>query len=394
VTARICSNTGASADVEADGGQAYVIPSKSTKVSFAALGAWTDFSGTTESYAVLNQTSHGVPSSPTRTYKRSSLGTVTVNSRRGPTGSTYSDVAVQPSGKGCGLDLYAELVSSDVPTTAKIHLSPTSWTVRSDEFATANRTGESWDIGGYFANRKVVAGKSYSVHFYASAWGPGAELPQIYNGRISYGINNGFEDPSYPGAGSVEGGDKATATLTFKGKTVKTKKDTGWMSGPLELSYQVKKSGWYTVRNVASRYYPEITYPAGMMSTTTVATYRFQAKPTTTTLAPVYAIGLVPGGLNSYNRAKAGATTNVALKLTRKNFSDGPAGKNPKIKTITAQMSTDSKTWKSVKVKKINGVWTAMVVNPHAGLISLRVRATCTTGAYTEVTINRAYGIA
>ena len=27
-------------------------------------------------------------------------------------------------------------------------------------------------------------------------------------------------------------------------------------------------------------------------------------------------------------------------------------------------------------------------------LISLRVRATCTTGAYTEITINRAYGIA
>lgn len=393
VSARICSKTGASYNVEADGDQAYVIPSMSTKVSFAALGSWTDVSGTTDSYAVLNQTSSGVPTSAYRTYSRSGLATVTVTSRRGPTGSNYSDVAVQPSAAGCGLDLYAEMVSTDVATTSKIHLSPATWDIRSDEFATAIKTGESWDIGSYFVNRKVAAGKSYSVRFYAGAWGPGAELPTISNGTISYGINNGFEDPAYPGTGSVEGGDKATGTLTFQGKTVKTKKDTGWMPEPLALSYAVKKSGWYTLRNVASRYYPEIAYPSGMLSTTSTAVYHFPAKPKSTALAPVYAIGIVPAALNNYSRAKPKTTTNVALRLTRKSYSGLSAGKNPAVKSVTAQISTDSKTWKSVPVRKVAGEWTAVVPNPASGYVSVRARATTTTGAYTEITIYRAYAI-
>ena len=393
LSARVCSRTGASYNVEASGDQVYVIPTTSKKVGFAALGSWTDLSGTTDSYAVLNQTT-GVPASPTRTYRTSALASVTVNSRRGPGGTNFSDVAVQPVAPGCGSELFAELVSSDVPTTSKLHLSPTSWDIRSDEFATAKKTGESWDIGGYMTTRKVVAGKSYSVRFYGAAWGPGALLPYVSNGAISYDLNDGFEDPAYPGSGgSVEGGDKATATLTFKGKTVKTKKDTGWMPETTFLSYKVKKSGWYTLRNVASRYYPEITYPTGMLSTTSIATYRFQAKPKTSTLAPVYALQMVPAGLNSYNRAKPKTTTNVALKLTRKSWFDVKPGKNPTVKSVTMKMSTDGKTWKSVTVRKIRGVWTAVIANPSAGAVSLRARATYTSGAYTEVTIYRAYGI-
>jgi hypothetical protein len=387
ITARVCSLTGASYDLEAGGDQLYAIPSTSKKVGFAALGSWTDATGTTDSYAVLNQTT-GVPSSPARTYSRSALATVTVDSRRGPGGTNFSDVAVQPVAPGCGMDLYAELVSSDMPTRSAVHLSPTSWDIRSDEFATARKTGESWDIGGYMTTRKVAAGKAYSVRFYAGAWGPGAMLPDVSNGTISYDLNDGFEDPAYPGSGgSVEGGDKATATLKFGGKTVKTRKDTGWMPETTFLSYKVKKSGWYTLSNVSSRYYPEITYPKGMLSTTSIATYRFQAKPKSSAVPAVYAVQMVPAGLNRYNHAVPKSTTNVALKLTRK------ASKNPAVKAVTAKMSTDSKTWKSVPVRKIGGVWTAVVPNPSAGLVSLRVRATTTTGAYTEVTVYRAYGI-
>jgi len=393
VSARVCSQTGASYDVEADGDQVYVVPTASKTVSFAALGSWTDLSGTTDSYAVLNQTV-GVPSNPTRTYKQSALGTVTVDSRRGPGGTSFSDVAVQPIAKGCGSELYAELVSSDVPTTSNIHLSPTSWDVRSDESATAKKNGDTYDIGGYMTDRKVAAGKSYSIRFYAAAWGPGRLLPYVSNGEISYDMNDGFEDPAYPGSGSsVEGGDKATATLKFNGKTVATKKDTGWMPETTFLSYAVKKPGWYTLSNLASRYYPEITYPTGMLSTTSIATYRFQAKPNSSALPSVYALQMTPAALNHYNQAEPMSTTNVALKLTRESTSDLKPGKNPTVKSVTAQMSTDGKTWKSVPVKKIGGVWTAMVGNPSGGAVSLRARATCTSGAYTEVTIYRAYGI-
>jgi hypothetical protein len=208
-------------------------------------------------------------------------------------------------------------------------------------------------------------------------------------------MNDGFEDPAYPAdGGSVEGGDKATAIVKFNGKTVATKKDTGWMSDTTFLSYKVKKAGWYTVGNVASRYYPEITYPAGMLSPATVATYRFQAKPKSSVLAPVYAIQMTPAALNHYNRAKPNSTTNVALKLTRNTWSDLKPGKNPPLKALSAKMTADGKTWKAVPVKKIGGVWTAVVANPpSSGAVTLRVRATCTSGAYTEVTVYRAYGI-
>jgi hypothetical protein len=130
-----------------------------------------------------------------------------------------------------------------------------------------------------------------------------------------------------------------------------------------------------------------------MLSTTSIATYRFQAKPKSSALAPVYALQMTPAALNHYNRAKPKSTTKVALKLTRKPWSDVKPGKNPTVKSVTAKMSTDGKTWKSVTVKKIGGVWTAVVGNPSGGAVSLRARVTCTTGAYTEVTIYRAYGI-
>ncbi|MEU4239647.1 hypothetical protein [Actinoplanes sp. NPDC026619] len=393
ISVRICSLTGASYNIDAGGDQVYVVPTTSKKVGFAALGSWTDLSGTTDAYAVLNQTT-GVPASPTRTFARSGLAHVTVASRRGPSGSNFSDVAVQPVAKGCGQDLFAELVSSEVPTTSKIHLSPTSWDIRSDEFATVTKTGESWDIGGYMTTRTVAAGKSYALRFYGAAWGPGSLLPSMSNGYLSYNLNDGFEDPDYPGRGSsVEGGDKATATLKFGGKTVKTKKDTGWMPEMTYLSYKVKKAGWYTLTNASTRYYPEIKYPAGMLSTASTATYRFNVKPKATVIAPVYALQMIPADLNYYNKAKPSSTTKVTLKLTRKSWSDIKAGKNPTVKSVTATMSTDGKTWKSVPVKKINGAWTAVVPNPAAGAVSLRARATTTTGAYTEVTIYRAYGI-
>ena len=129
-------------------------------------------------------------------------------------------------------------------------------------------------------------------------------------------------------------------------------------------------------------------------STSSVATYRFQAKPKATALAPVFAVQMIPAGLNLWNKAAPGSTTNVALKLTRKSWSpDVKAGKNPTVKAVTAQMSTDGRTWRSVPVRKIGGTWTAVVGNPSSGAVSLRARETNTNGSYTEVTISRAYVI-
>lgn len=395
IDAQVCTPIDTSYNVEAvtsGSNPIYVIPNSSKNLSFGALGSWTDLSGKTDSYAIRASTT-GVPSNPARILSRSKLATVTVASRRGPTASESTDVAVQPIQGGCGDYLYSELWSSTVPTSAKVHLSAGSWIVRTDAFSTT-KSGASPDIGGFFTKHKFAAGKAYGVPFYNAAWGPGTMLPVTLNGRLWFGLDSMFMDPVFPDAGG-EGGDKGTATLTLGGKTVAVKKDPGWVSEAPMLVYTVKKAGWYTLTDTASRYYPEITFPAGMLSTRTSVTYRFYAKPKSYALAQVYSIQMRPGGLDGYNRAKPGSTTSVPLKLNRLSQDpDAKRGANPKVKTVTAKMSADGgKTWRTVPVKKINGTWTAIVTNPASGAVSLRARAAYTSGGYTDVTIIRAYGI-
>ena|SRR5690349_3089062 len=162
------------------------------------------------------------------------------------------------------------------------------------------------------------------------------------------------------------------------------------------LSYKVKKAGWYTITNTAYRYYPGITFPAGMLSTKSAVSYRFHTKPKSNALAQVFSVTMVPIGLDRWNKAEGGSTTNVALQLNRyAQNPDAKRGKNPKLKSLTVKMSPDGgRTWRTIGVRKINGSWTAIVPNPAAGAVTLRARATYTSGGYTDVTIYRAYGIA
>ncbi|MEU8230055.1 hypothetical protein AB0C12_10670 [Actinoplanes sp. NPDC048967] len=393
LSARICTKTSASYNVEAYGDTVYVIPTTSKKIAFAALGTWSDSSALADAYAVVHQTT-GVPKKPTRTLKVSSLGTVSVVSNLGPAGSNNTDVAVQPIKRGCADDMYSGLWSTDRPSRAKLKLTPGAWHIRSGTSA-ATRNGETWNIGSYFAERKVAGGKSSTVRFYNAAWGPSTQLPTTLYGRVSFRLNEMFTDPAFTRNDTGgEGGDKATATLSFKGKTVKTKKDRGWEPDMTVLDYKVKKAGWYTLTNTATRYYPEIRYPAGMLSTKSVVSYRFYTKPKSNALAEVNSVTMVPTGLNGWNKA-GGKTTNVALKLNRYTQDpDAKRGKNPRFKSLGVKMSADGgKTWRTVKVKKIKGVWTAVVPNPASGAVSLRARATYKSGGYTDVTIYRAYGI-
>ncbi|MBM2617505.1 hypothetical protein JIG36_18270 [Actinoplanes sp. LDG1-06] len=132
-----------------------------------------------------------------------------------------------------------------------------------------------------------------------------------------------------------------------------------------------------------------------MLSTTSRVTYRFSTKPKASALAGVYSVHLRPTGLNLVNRAKAGSTTKVAINLLRTAANpDAKRGTDPKLSRMTAQMSPDSgQTWRTVPVQKIGGTWYATVTNPSTSAVALKVRATVAGGAYTEVTVFRAYGI-
>ncbi|WP_203833925.1 hypothetical protein [Actinoplanes campanulatus] len=185
---------------------------------------------------------------------------------------------------------------------------------------------------------------------------------------------------------------KVKASLKLGGKTLKTFTPTSDRS---EIDFRVKKAGWYTLTNTGTRYEPGFVFPAGMLSTATSVTFRFYAKKNTSELTQTMAVQHVPAGLNSYNLAKPSSTTNVALKLTRYlTYGDMKKGANPKLKSLSTKISTDGgRTWRSVPIRKINGVWHAIVPNPASGAVSLRTRATYTNGGYTEATVFRAYAI-
>jgi hypothetical protein len=400
IKAEICTNTGgANAEVGAsagDGNPLYVIPTASKKISFAAMTTWYDPDGVADNYAVLHRTV-GVPSNPNRTFYQSQLGTTTVESRRGPTGTPHGEVAVQPTSNGCGNRLYAGLWSLDKPNTAKIHFSPGSWEIRGF-FPSWGSNGDYHSLGEQSAHRGIVAGRSSFVRFGGASWGPGFHLPVTYQGRIEFPLDDMFQDPNFNGLNenyNYIAGDRAKATLTFGGKVVKTAYDTGFGQYMPTLVYRVKKAGWYTLTNTASRYYPGATFQSGMLSTGSTVTHRFYAKPNTSVLAQAATIQHMPTGLNGYNRAKPGSVTTVALKLNRYVlWEDIKRGANPTLKSLTTKVSFDGgKTWKSVPVKKINGVWAAVVTNPASGAVSIRTRATYTSGGYTEAGIQRAYAI-
>nr|WP_221380483.1 hypothetical protein [Actinoplanes polyasparticus] len=396
LTMRVCTRTSASDDVEASAfpdTKLYVVPNTSKYLGFAALGSWSDGSGASTSYAVLHQTT-GVPGGLGKTYNASKLANFRVVQKRGPSGSVYSNLAVQPQTSGCGNNLYAGLGGTDKPTISNVRVTPGTWDVRAESSATT-KSGETWNIGGYFAKRTVKAGKSYNLSFFNSAWGPGAQLPVTIRGVVQFGLNDMFSDPAFPRDGSVEGGDKASAALRFGGKAVAVKQDKGWEPEATYMYYTVKKAGWYTLTNTATRYYPEITFPSGMLSTTSRVTYHFQTKPNASALAGVYSVHLSPTGLSTSNKAKPASTTKVAIKLLRGAVDpDAKRGADPKVTKMTAQMSPDSgNTWRTVPVQKIGGAWYATVTNPKTSAVALKVRATVAGGAYTEVTVFRAYGI-
>ncbi|WP_250031708.1 hypothetical protein [Paractinoplanes maris] len=393
---RICTRTSASDGIEASGSfgtKLYVVPQSSKYLGFAALGSWSDNSGTSTSYTVLHQ-ANGVPGGLGRTFSRGQLATLRVVQKRGPSGSIYSGLAMQAVTSGCGDSLYAGLGGTDKPTISNVLVSPGTWDVRVDSSA-ATKSGETWNIGGYFAKRTVSAGKTYNLSFFNSAWGPGAQLPVTIRGVVQFGLNDMFSDPAFPRDGSVEGGDKASAALSFGGKAVAVKQDKGWEPESTYMYYTVKKAGWYTLTNTATRYYPEITFPSGMLSTTSRVTYRFQTKPNASALAGVYSVHLSPAGLSMTNKAKPGTTTKVAIKLLRGAVDpDAKRGIDPKVSKMTAQMSPDSgNTWRTVPVQKVGGTWYAIVTNPKTSAVALKVRATVAGGAYTEATVFRAYGI-
>jgi hypothetical protein len=214
--------------------------------------------------------------------------------------------------------------------------------------------------------------------------------------KLTFDTGAMFMDPGFTTwsqTGGWEGSSRSVNTLTFGGKVLAKKTTTDWKSGTTTFAHKIKKSGWYTLTTVAKRYRPGMKYPAGMLSTTSSASFRFWANPKVPAMAPVLLTRFVPAGLDIQNRARPGSITRVALRPNRN--TESPEGlPKIKVKSVSAKASFDGgKTWKVVTVKRSGTTWTALVGNPAAGAVALRAKITDTKGNSAEVTVYRAYAI-
>ena len=188
----------------------------------------------------------------------------------------------------------------------------------------------------------MTGGNSYSLTFFRAVYGPHRYVPWVARRVISFSTLGMVANPDsglsdYSDAGAT----RSTVTLTRSGKTLK--KQTRDSRSAYEFRYRISLAGWYGLTVDSRRYHPEgAPTPSWLLSPRTVAKFRFHANPDLYRTMPVHLVRFAASGLDSQNRAKAGSTTSVHLKLERpQQYRDAPRAKST-VRSVTAQVSYDN----------------------------------------------------
>ncbi|NUR49052.1 MAG: hypothetical protein HOV71_13035 [Hamadaea sp.] len=361
-------------------GRFFVLPNTSTELRFAYMSTWTR-SDDAEAYIVNGETAglprYGIMRST------SSLATLNAQVRKGPSGAAYNTLALQPNqdnGLSCSGSLYLSLKNAPAPYTMITHVSPGQWLVRSES-----------DIDFWWDRRTFTAGQQVTDVFNRAAWGPAHIVPAVAGKNITFDGQHMFTDWYQLGSQASE---KTVSTLTLNGATVATRTSTSWGDDSPQQYFPITTAGWYTLTSTATRYHPDFTYPADLLSPKVTTSFRFYAKPGTSTIAPVLLTRFLPGGLDLYNHAAPSSTTSVSLNFDRQRWLMDFPFPTATVKTVTAWASSDDgTTWRAVPVTVSGGRWSLSVSNPASGYVSLRAQVAGGAGNIGTTTIYRAYGI-
>ncbi|GLW30037.1 hypothetical protein [Actinoplanes regularis] len=394
VRAAICpGDTGAVAEIEAwnHPGRLFVIPNSSKQLRFAYSSVWQNYAGG-DAWIAAGSVTTSVPAGVRTTVKAASLATVTAVARRGPAGGTDNSFRLVEQAS-CRPGYGVEAANGPTPQVARIHATPGKWQLEADWSGTETNGGSA-SIGFDWRKLTLAAGKTYGKTFFASAWGPGFHVPEMTGKRLYFSTDKMFSDPAAPDM--FEASQKSLVTLTgSKNVLIKRQWRNGWGdNGDAGFTANITKAGWYIMQVNATRYRPGLVYPSGMLSPSAQAIFRMRLDPKAKphlvdTLLP----RMVPAGLNRLNQAPAGGTTVVQIKPERGTWNPDVKVGTATAKSVTLQVSSDGKSWKSMPVRKSGSVWLATVTNPASGPVWLRSRVTSTSGAYAQVTIARAYAV-
>ncbi|WP_328914894.1 MULTISPECIES: hypothetical protein [unclassified Streptomyces] len=377
--AEVCVTDGPSILAWADPGSMYVIPSSLSTLGLAYGSTWGTDRGDGDQYLVMGTHKKGLPSGVSTTFRQSALATVKVTARSGPVTGEVRIELDGDQGNPCGWGVLNVSTDRSLPYSFTAHVPPGKWEVleSSQDFA-------------YNDWHTYKAGKSYGVTVNRAVWGPGGELPYTSgSGRLYLNTTPMFVDPSL-----TYGTDyKATYKLTKAGKTLYTKTAAGYATTMIPV---LKSAGWYTLAVSATRHpSPGQKLPAGSLSTKSTLSLHFYADAKKSDQIRAYLTRFTPAGLSSYNRAKPGSTTTVALGMQRNKPQDHLVHRlSDSVKKVQAWYSTDAgKTWHTAKVKHSGGAWSTAVHNPKSGRVSLRSKVTDSHSDTATTTVLNAYAI-
>lgn len=385
VLASVCAGPDGLANLEGyqPGGALYVVPSSSHVFSSAYTGI--------EPGAVLSGVAVGVPENLGRAWNTSQLAKVTTTIRSGEQNAfyTYYDLGMGQA-PGSNLPCTAdpgELVSGvAAPYRVTELVTPGYWTVRTDDQANPGFVG-----GYYLSNQHFVARHSYSYALYAAAWAPHGQIADLRPDAIDFSVPM-FADRAGNG---FEASDKETLALRVAGHLLAKRGETDYGNQAQDFYVSTSRTGWYTLTDDESRYYPGLSF-SGILSPRVTFAWHFYAVPSTVgtdfRLTDGFWPSFQPEGLSLSNSAAPGSKTTVLIRFARQSFdtSNIPADSVTKVQ---AWFSADGTRWKSVAVHHIKAGWIAIMPNPTRGDVSLRVVATGSHGDTSSETVYKAYAI-
>jgi hypothetical protein len=383
VDARVCAgpSTIAMADGYQPGGAMYVVPSTSHvfNSSYIAVGQGAVLTGS----AVP-----GVPATLGGAFSTSGLAKVSLTVRSNEQAGYGTQFVLQPqppssNGPTCESDLWAPVANNPAPYTASTLVSPGTWNVRTDDYASPG------DIGGYFIDRNLAAGHSYAYTYYGAAWAPTGMLPMIWRHSIDlYG-------PTFADAGG-NGNDATTMNslaLSVNGRTVAKGSITNYGNAAPDFAPAISTAGWYTLTDTATRYYPQLAFPATILSPKVTLAWRFYASPTQAQEAAGFWTSFVPKSLSDTNSAAPRSQTTVTVRPYRTSDAPNVSVPSDSVTKVQAWWSGDGVHWNLLAVQHNTSGYYITVPNPASGYVNLRATVTGSHGDTSTETVYKAYAI-
>jgi hypothetical protein len=364
---------------------AYVVPMKAKGVTLYTYTVWEKKGNSVTEpspfrYDLIEVYRGGLPAHPTYTVRTSALARVSVRVRATDQ-NQQATLSLSPMGSaGPVLPLNAGTTLGATPARLTSYRSPGyQWQPIVD------LESPSGEIRDNVLNMNPYGRGHFTERYFAAVLAPQAENgPQadVEGRRMQVGA--GFPllgDPLHIGATDEDSGLTTRVRLYSGGRLLASSH-----GGNLNVRIPAA-SHRYSLHIDATR------TPGATLSTQIHALWQFSAHSTTGGFSftpQIYASQLLPGGLDTRNRAAPGVTTPVTLRLYS-SLTVSPV----LLRVVRAQASSDhGKTWHSVTVRRHGSHYVLSVHNPQqAGFVSLRVYIKDGSGNSESLTVIHAYGV-